>query len=698
MEISADGQSLLTYCLTVIRRRRRPRCDRIPFPIEFDPRNELRGWKAIADYLDVSVRTVQNWEKDLGLPVRRHPGAHGRIYATSPELDVWKHGRKALSSAEDSTIAGQDQSGSDALPASNRRVERRLHFAAAILTGALLTWLFEASSVPSAPDRFVSSPLTAEEAPERFPDLSPDGRTVAFLSACSDGSGACIWTRELSGGSRRSLAKNANSECFPRWSPDGTRIAFLRPLDRGMDLVVVNVENGVETRFAHLQDDARKSNIVDVTAIAWSPDGESIVFSRRPTIDQRYQLTLLRPNGQSEPLTDPPSSTPGDSYPAFSHGGKRLAFTRFVTHSESDIYVMDWPPGEARRVTRAHARIWGLDWDGSGGIVDASHPNRGRSRIYHLPALQLADEEPIPLSGPEVTAEYPRVALLRESGEALLVYEQRYREHNIWSVDLNDSRTPVKAASSSWSESFPACGVNDQLAFISTRTGTHEVWYQKNSLEPARRLTHIQGPYTDMPRWSPDGRRILFSSATGDNRDIFIVDLLEGETGQFTTAKSEEGRGSWSRDGRWIYFRSDRTGAHEIWKRRSDGTGKALRVTRRGGYEAFEAPDGRHLLYSKERDAAELWEVPVGGGEERKLLDGPRESLWAISERWVYFLDGNEIRRFALETGETESVYDIDSNINLRGGFGACADRPRFFWGQIDIDRADLWIGHLPKR
>ena len=57
----------------------------------------LNSWKEISSYLGRSVRTVQRWEADLGLPVRR-PRAHSRsaVIAMSDELDVWLRSAPAV--------------------------------------------------------------------------------------------------------------------------------------------------------------------------------------------------------------------------------------------------------------------------------------------------------------------------------------------------------------------------------------------------------------------------------------------------------------------------------------------------------------------------------------------------------------------------------------------------------------------------
>lgn len=55
-----------------------------------EPAQFLSGWKNIARYLDKGVRTVQRYERDFGLPVRRPAGRpRGSVVATKAEIDAW---------------------------------------------------------------------------------------------------------------------------------------------------------------------------------------------------------------------------------------------------------------------------------------------------------------------------------------------------------------------------------------------------------------------------------------------------------------------------------------------------------------------------------------------------------------------------------------------------------------------------------
>ena len=65
----------------------------------------LNGWKEIAGYVCRDIRTVERWEKQRGLPVRRMPGAgRATVYALMPELDEWL--AQGGSEAKDDGVAG----------------------------------------------------------------------------------------------------------------------------------------------------------------------------------------------------------------------------------------------------------------------------------------------------------------------------------------------------------------------------------------------------------------------------------------------------------------------------------------------------------------------------------------------------------------------------------------------------------------
>jgi Tol biopolymer transport system component len=95
---------------------------------------------------------------------------------------------------------------------------------------------------------------------------------------------------------------------------------------------------------------------------------------------------------------------------------------------------------------------------------------------------------------------------------------------------------------------------------------------------------------------------------------------------------------SWSQDGRWIYFASNRSGDFQIWKMPASG-GEPLQVTRAGGFISLESPDGKCLYYNRTvGNRGSLWRVPVDGGEETKVLELVVDRAFAIITEGIYFL------------------------------------------------------------
>ena len=72
----------------------------LPFTTEGSMSEFLTTWKGIAAYLGKGVRTVQRWEEELDLPVRRPVGSdRNAIFALRPEIDEWMKVRTGVKAA-----------------------------------------------------------------------------------------------------------------------------------------------------------------------------------------------------------------------------------------------------------------------------------------------------------------------------------------------------------------------------------------------------------------------------------------------------------------------------------------------------------------------------------------------------------------------------------------------------------------------
>lgn len=119
------------------------------------------------------------------------------------------------------------------------------------------------------------------------PQLSPDGRTVAYVQDAADWSQnkrvGHIWRIGIDGQQPEQLTRGERGESSPRWSPDGRTLAFLAKRgDEDDAQVQVLPLGGGEAR-------ALSAHVSAVSAIQWSPDGTRIYFlaDEPKTIDER---------------------------------------------------------------------------------------------------------------------------------------------------------------------------------------------------------------------------------------------------------------------------------------------------------------------------------------------------------------------------------------------------------------------------
>jgi hypothetical protein len=100
-----------------------------------------------------------------------------------------------------------------------------------------------------------------------------------------------------------------------------------------------------------------------------------------------------------------------------------------------------------------------------------------------------------------------------------------------------------------------------------------------------------------LPRVSPDGTRIALD-IIGVNRDIWIWNIERQNLVQLTSGRTEDAMANWGRDGKRVFFSSDREGTFDVYSQAADGaTGDRLEFRAPGNQWAVSvAPDGARLL------------------------------------------------------------------------------------------------------
>ncbi len=135
-----------------------------------------------------------------------------------------------------------------------------------------------------------------------------------------------------------------------------------------------------------------------------------------------------------------------------------------------------------------------------------------------------------------------------------------------------------------------------RLAYVSFEGNRSSIFIQ--TLRTGNRIQVSSKPgINGAPAFSPDGRKLVLTLGGLDgNLDIHVLDINSRQSTRITTHRAIDTEGSWSPDGRYIYFTSDRAGGPQIYRVSANG-GTPERVTFEGSYNARPrlSPDGSKL-------------------------------------------------------------------------------------------------------
>lgn len=99
------------------------------------------------------------------------------------------------------------------------------------------------------------------------------------------------------------------------------------------------------------------------------------------------------------------------------------------------------------------------------------------------------------------------------------------------------------------------------------------------------------------PRFAPDGQHIALSRFAGGRRDVVWVDL-DGSLAEITRDRAQDVDPSWSPDGRWLVFASDRSGVYDLYALDTwQGVLRRLTHLVTGAFQPSISPDGQTLVF-----------------------------------------------------------------------------------------------------
>jgi TolB protein len=239
----------------------------------------------------------------------------------------------------------------------------------------------------------------------------------------------------------------------------------------------------------------------------------------------------------------------------------RIAFVG-EEKGRKDIYIMDWDGKRMLKIGLKENFILSPRWSRDGTKLIYSSERNRQWNIYLLDFLKRTEKKIFSSKGTNLGGDFL-------SGDTDFIFSSS-KDGNpdlyIMSMEGSDMR---KLTSSNSIEVSPSVSPDSKyIAFVSDRGGSPQIYLMRNDGSDVRRIT-FEGSYNTSPSWSLKGDRIAFTGRRGANQ-ILVVNSDGTGLIQLTTQGNNEDP-SFSPDGRYITFSSDRDGVRGIYIMRANG-------------------------------------------------------------------------------------------------------------------------------
>ena len=504
--------------------------------------------------------------------------------------------------------------------------------------------------------------ITDEMGDARQPAWSPDGKQIVFQSY-RDGN-FHIWTIAPDGKQLTQLTSSTFDDREPHWSPDGKRIAFAS--DRGGNYDVWTIELASKKLEQLTRDPANDYNP------AWSPDGKHIAFVSDRNAGRG--IWLWQTETKQETLF---SKSNAAAAPSWSAKGTQIVFqTGDRTSGKTELWAKTIGAEEQPRLLSAAGEdvfpfraAWNSDteflYTADGQIKRASLSNAQRSA--------LAFEVTVKLNRPayarrkrDFDSTAPRVVLgivapaMSPDGQRVAFTSLG----DLWLAEIG--KKPTRLTNDVFVQAQPKwSGDGKQLIYISDQKGQMDIWVRDLKTNEERVLVNVPSGATN-PTWSPDGKRVAAFSAQALGAILQVHDLESGKTKAAFNRPLQATAISWTPDSKALampilhpHSTRFREGFYQVDILPVDGSAGyslAPNPERTLAYGIL-SPDGRKLAFVEDGRLS-----VVALNEQGKLAETPRrvnEDLadwpsWTGDSKAIVYQSLDRVKKVNLDTKRVE--------------------------------------------
>lgn len=572
------------------------------------------------------------------------------VFAYTGELDEWLREQSPelpASEAKDEIPPRPAPAEAAPGPSSRARFPARLAVLgvlALLALAAVATFVVPRRGPPPF-DTLAARPITADPGSERDPDISPDGRFLAYASVAPD-LATRIQIRLVDGGDPRPLTSASVNEWSPVWSPDGTRLAFLRG-DPAGDATVFTISalGGEERRIADVRPYPRRRTNLIGHLLDWAPDGQHVIVPDR-TDDASRLLLIDTATGAREAITAP-GPAEFDVEPSISSDGRLLLFNRVRGEFQSDVFVQALgsgykPDGPPRKLPS------GSEWNGTPRLLEwrdevlTSAGSLPRLSLWHQPLDGSRPPESLGIIGDYAT----QSAVHQASGRIVSRTYRAQTDMLRFAMPTSSTAAPLDPPvypflESTFIDRNPIYSPDgSRIAFISDRTGHRQLWVASGTGEDATEWRQTFEVDLPPPAWSPDGSKVAFTGAGPSGwSQLYLADAATRVATPITRDALEYSHAVWSPDGRFLYAAAADKSVYGIYRVPAGGGAAELVLPGyRGVRGADPAARGLYVTRSDERNRSNLYFAPLPGAPAVHLAEmNFSEDAW-VTPDGVYYM------------------------------------------------------------
>ncbi|HWZ44916.1 MAG TPA: S41 family peptidase [Candidatus Saccharimonadales bacterium] len=380
-----------------------------------------------------------------------------------------------------------------------------------------------------------------------------------------------IWVANEDGSNPQRITVHRARDIYPRFSPDGKWIAFSSNRYGNYDVFVVPATGGPARQLTY--------HSASDTVVGWTPDSKRVIFQSSrglmfPGIPNLYEVPLE--GGLEQPLP-----TDWGYWGGYSSDGSRFVFNRhpmvwwrqhYRGSYAADLWVMDVKQKKFKQLA---------DGDYKGNYF---WPMAASDGFIYFVSDRLPNESGIKPGSKEVMKSVNNLWKIPEGGgKAVQVTHHTTGRLFFPSISADGKTIVYEEDAGLWK--------------LDTKTGKSaaiKVDISSDDKENDFETLTVRND-TESYDLSPSTKR----AAVSVHGEIFSISTDRGDLQRVTQSYSRETSPSWSPDGKWVAFVSDKSGREEVWIAHEDSSGLKKISDSDAEKQAIRwAPDSKWLIYA----------------------------------------------------------------------------------------------------